>query len=144
MTHRQIELVQASFRKLEYRGEDAAQLFFTRLFEMEPSLRWLFRGDLRKQGRELMDTIGAAVDALRRFDQLAAAAGHFRKGLAAYGVREAHYTKAAAALLRTLSQSLGETFTAEVCEAWLAMYAAVSAAMRQDANHAAAAMTPAA
>lgn len=44
MTPRQIELVQASWRRVLPIAEDAAQLFYARLFELDPTLRELFHG----------------------------------------------------------------------------------------------------
>lgn len=93
----QIELVQSSFAKVLPIADDAASLFYMRLFELDPSLRPLFRGDMEEQGRKLMDMIAVVVVNLRRPDQLvpsmrALGARHTR-----YGVRDEHYETIGAA-----------------------------------------------
>ena len=50
---------------------------------------------------------------------------------ARYGVRDEHYVQAGAALLWTLHKVLAESFTPAVCEAWIAMYEVVAAAMKR-------------
>lgn len=46
MTNEQIELVTESFEKIAPRADEAAALFYRRLFELDPGLRFLFKGDL--------------------------------------------------------------------------------------------------
>jgi truncated hemoglobin YjbI len=52
-------------------GDELAALFYGRLFEIDPSLRSLFRGDMQEQARQLMNMIGVAVGALgtRKFSR---------------------------------------------------------------------------
>jgi nitric oxide dioxygenase len=54
MTNEQIKLVQDSFRQVAPIAETAAQLFYARLFELDPDLELLFKGNLSEQGRKLM------------------------------------------------------------------------------------------
>jgi hypothetical protein len=55
MTRDQIRLVQASFRNVLPIREQAAALFYDRLFEIDPGTRGLFADtDLRTQGGKLM------------------------------------------------------------------------------------------
>jgi hypothetical protein len=54
MTTLQIELVQSSFESVKPIAEVAADLFYARLFELDPSLRAMFRTDRAEQGRKLM------------------------------------------------------------------------------------------
>ena len=51
MTPHQIDLVQASWKQVVPVAETAAQMFYGRLFFLDPSLRHLFLGDMRDQGR---------------------------------------------------------------------------------------------
>jgi len=129
MTHRQIELVQASFRKIEPDAEEAGHLFCKRLFEMDPSLRNMFRGDARDEGRHLMQMIGTVAAGLRRSDQFLPAVEEMMRWYSGYDLNDEYCTKAAAAFLCTLHHSLGETFTPEVCEAWIAMFEKISVAL---------------
>ena len=70
MTNDQIELVQNSFTQVAPIAETAAGMFYGRLFEMNPALRPLFKGDMEEQGRKLMDMIAVAVNGLDRLDEI--------------------------------------------------------------------------
>ena len=70
MTNEQIKLVQDSFRQVAPIAETAAQLFYARLFELDPDLELLFKGNLSEQGRKLMQMLGLAVNSLDRMDHL--------------------------------------------------------------------------
>ena len=61
MTPEQIDLVQRSFNDVKPIAREAAELFYRRLFTMDPSMRAMFKGDMSKQGQMLMSMIGAAV-----------------------------------------------------------------------------------
>ena len=134
MTPRQIELVQASFTNVEPIAAEAARLFYDRLFELDPSLRSMFRGDIEEQGRKLMQIIGVAVASLRQLDRILPAVEDMGRRHAGYGVRDEHYVIVASALLWTLEQGLGSAFTDEVRDSWLAMYDVVTSAMKQGAS----------
>src|SRR5262249_10794692 len=122
MNTNQKELVQTSFAQVLPIAETAAALFYRRLFELDPSLRPLFKGDLKEQGRKLMDMIRRAVKGLDRMDALmpALVSLGFRHG--SYGVKDRDYETVGDALLWTLEQRLGPGFTPEVREAWTALY----------------------
>jgi hemoglobin-like flavoprotein len=49
----QIAIVQETFEKVRPISETAAELFYKRLFELNPSFKPLFKGDMKKQGRIL-------------------------------------------------------------------------------------------
>ena len=70
MTPEQMQLVQQSWEKVVPISEDAAELFYGRLFELDPSLRSMFSGDMNEQGRKLMKILTMVVRGLQRFDQL--------------------------------------------------------------------------
>ena len=59
----QIALVRESFAKIVPASEQAAVLFYDRLFAVDPSTRPLFRGDMKSQGAKLMAAIGSVVEA---------------------------------------------------------------------------------
>jgi hemoglobin-like flavoprotein len=140
MTPDQIALVQSSFAHVVPISDTAATLFYTRLFELDPSLRPLFHTDMPSQGRKLMDMLRIVVNGLNRLDELVPAVQALGRRHATYQVEDQHYETVGAALLWTLRQGLGEGFTADVEDAWKAAYAILSATMQQ----AAAAVTPSA
>ena len=133
MTPNQIKAIQQSFAKVAPISEQAAALFYGRLFAIEPSVKPLFRGDMQEQGRKLMQMLGATVDSLNKLEEVVPAIESLGMRHASYGVRDEHYDTVAAALLWTLERGLGLAFTREVAEAWIAMYEVVTAAMKHGA-----------
>jgi hemoglobin-like flavoprotein len=133
MNEKQIALVQETWKKVLPIRDVAAQLFYGKLFELDPSLRDLFRGDMAEQGRKLMTMIGAAVAGLSRLDELVPTVELLGVRHTGYGVRDEHYNTVAAALLDTLHKGLGEAFTTEVKEAWVAVYSVLSFTMKNAA-----------
>ena len=133
MTPQQKILVQQSFGVVAPIAEAAAALFYGRLFELDPSLRPLFRGDLTTQGRHLMATLAVAVRGLDDLPTLVPAVRALGRRHAAYGVRAEHYATVGEALLWTLEQGLGERFTPAVRSAWAAVYDLLAATMRDAA-----------
>jgi hemoglobin-like flavoprotein len=133
MTSQQIDLVHTSFAQVRATPDAVAALFYNKLFELDPSLRPMFRGDLTEQGRKLMQMLSFAVSSLRRLEQIVPAVEDLGRRHASYGVRDQHYATVAAALLWTLEQDLGAGFTPEVKAAWVAMYGIVTSAMQRGA-----------
>lgn len=129
MTPRQIDLVQSSFAKVAPIADTAAGLFYARLFETAPEVRPLFRHDIGEQGRKLMATLGMVVNGLKSLDELLPAVRALSARHADYGVTPAHFTPVGAALIWTLERGLGDDFTDETREAWLAAYGVLSAVM---------------
>jgi hemoglobin-like flavoprotein len=123
-------LVQTSFAQVQPIAETAAALFYRRLFELDPTLRPLFKGDLEQQGRKLMDMLRLAVKGLDRMEALLPALATLGIRHASYGVNERDYETVGKALLWTLEQGLGPSFTPEIREAWTALYRLVADTMR--------------
>jgi hemoglobin-like flavoprotein len=133
MTPEQRSLVQKSFEQVLPIADVAAELFYGRLFELDPSLRLLFRGDLAVQGRALMSMIKVAVAGLDNLERLVPAVQSLGRRHATYGVTDAHYDTVAAALLWTLERGLGEAFTPEVKAAWVEVYTILATTMKDAA-----------
>ncbi len=132
MDAKQITLVQGTWSKVLPISETAAELFYNRLFEIDPSTKVLFKGDMKVQGRKLMAMITAAVNGLNDLEALVPAVQDLGSRHGGYGVTEAHYGSVASALLWTLEQGLGEAFTDEVKTAWTETYMLLAGVM-QDA-----------
>ena len=133
MTPAQKALVQTTFAKVVPIADTAASLFYGRLFEIDPSLRPLFTGDLTEQGKKLMRMIGMAVAGLDRLDQLVPVVQQLGVRHVQYGVKDADYDTVAEALLWTLDRGLGPDFTPEVKEAWTVVYVVLANTMKQAA-----------
>jgi len=134
MTPRQKELVQASFAQLTPSAETVATLFYGRLFELNPKLERLFKGDREEQGRKLMHMIGLAVKGLNRLNELIPVLRELGRRHTNYGVAEQDYETVGMALLWTLEQGLREAFTAEVRDAWVAVYKLIATTMQEGAR----------
>ena len=139
MTPTQIKLVQDSFEQVVPIAEQAAAMFYERLFDIDPELRSLFKTDLSDQGRKLMAMIRAAVNGLNNLDEIVPAVQALGRRHVEYGVVPADYDSVGEALLWTLEQGLGAAFTPEVKEAWTQTYELLAGAMKDAAAQVAAA-----
>ena len=132
----QIALVQRSFAQVAPIAEAAAGMFYRRLFELDPTLTRLFKGDIKQQGKKLMQMIGAAVRGLDDLAKLVPVVQQLGVRHNGYGVRPEHYATVGAALLWTLQQGLGAAFTPEVRAAWTAVYGLLADTMQAAARQA--------
>lgn len=133
MTRQELDLVQSSWAQVRPISAQAAELFYRRLFDIEPQMKDLFKGDMRVQGQRLMDMIDIAVNDLDRWDQLVPALEALGRRHVGYGVKDTDYDAVAAALLWTLEQGLGPAFTEEVRLAWVNTYTRLADTMKRAA-----------
>lgn len=134
MNSQQITLVQESFALVAPIAGIAADLFYARLFELDPGLIPLFPADLTEQKKKLMAMLQLAVASLRKPEQLIPALQNMGRRHVGYGVQASHYDTVGAALLWTLEQGLGSAFTVDVREAWVALYTVVATTMQEAAR----------
>ncbi len=133
MTPEQKILVRDSFALVVPIAPAAAAMFYDRLFELDPTLRPLFKGDMTEQGRKLIAMIATAVNNLDRLDQIVPAVRELGKRHAGYGVKDAYYDTVASALLWTLEKGLGSSYTPATQDAWVACYGVLSGEMKSGA-----------
>ena len=115
-------------------SDTAAALFYGKLFELDPNLKPLFaHADMKEQGKKLMQMIGVAVSGLDALDKLIPAVEDLGRRHVGYGVEEAHYDTVGAALLATLKEGLGESFTPQTEEAWGITYNTLATVMKSAA-----------
>jgi hemoglobin-like flavoprotein len=129
MTPEQVTLVQTSFERVLPIADQAAALFYRRLFELDPPLRALFKGAIEAQGRKLMTMLRVVIAGLDRLERLVPAIQQLGARHHGYGVQAEHYATVAAALLWTLERGLGEHWTPEVAGAWVSAYQLLAATM---------------
>ena len=130
MTPNTIALVKESHSWVVPISQQAADIFYQRLFATAPELRSLFKGDMKEQGRKLMATIAVVVNSLDRLDQVLPAVKDLAARHATYGVRNEHYDIVGAALIWTLLTGLGDRFTEAHKAAWSEAYTLLSGVMR--------------
>lgn len=133
MTPKQIELVQTSWKKVLPIADTAAELFYGKLFALDPSLKPLFKGDIKEQGRKLMAMISVAVTGLTRIETIVPAVQDLGRRHVKYGVKDKHYATVATALVWTLEKGLGDAFTPDVKEAWVTTYGVLAKTMKDAA-----------
>ena len=133
MTPKQIDLVRESWAKVVPIADQAAAAFYARLFELDPSLRSLFKSDMKAQGRKLMSMIGTVVANLRNLSTIVPVIEDLGRRHVGYGVKPAHYDTVAEALLWTLEKGLGDAFTSETREAWTRAYVILAEVMQSAA-----------
>ncbi len=124
-----ISLVQDSWKKVDAIAPQAAALFYKNLFEADPALQSLFKGNMEQQGAKLMQMIGAAVGKLDDLPTLVPIVQQLGKRHAGYGVQDADYGTVGGALLKTLSQGLGDGFTPATQAAWTEVYGVLASTM---------------
>jgi hemoglobin-like flavoprotein len=129
MTPDQVQLVQQSFSKVAPISDQAAIIFYDRLFEVAPQVRAIFPDDISEQRKKLMATLAVVVNGLSDLPSILPAASALAVRHVAYGAKAEHYPVVGGALLWTLEQGLGEAWTAELADAWTAAYAALSGYM---------------
>jgi hemoglobin-like flavoprotein len=136
LTAEQKRLVQETFATIAPIADDAAALFYRRLFEIDPSLQRMFRGDMAEQRKRLMQMIAVAVRGLDRLGELVPAVQDLGRRHAGYGVEDRHYDTVAEALLWTLEKGLGSAFTPAARGAWTAVYGILATTMKTAAREA--------
>ncbi len=134
MNSQQVDLVRHSFALVKPIAPQAAALFYGHLFDADPTLRSLFRGDMQMQGERLMSMIGSAVGLLGQPAVLLPVLRTLGARHAGYGVVDSHYATVGGALLKTLEQGLGDAFTPAVRQAWTDLYGVIAETMQAGAR----------
>jgi len=138
MNSQEISLIKQTFAKIAPISDQAAAIFYARLFELDPSLRSLFHGDMTEQGRKLMKMLGYAISRLHLLDALVPEVRQLGLRHAGYRIRDSYYDSVGAALLWTLSKGLGTDFTLEARIAWGKTYWLLAETMKAGARDGAA------
>ena len=137
MTPEKIELVKSSWAKVAPISEQAAELFYGKLFELNPEFKSLFKSDMKEQGRKLMAMLNTAVNSLDKLETIVPAVQDMGRRHVGYGIKDEDYDTVGEALIWTLEQGLGEGFTPDVKEAWVDTYTLVATTMKTAAAQAA-------
>lgn len=133
ITANQKELVQTTFGMVVPIADKAAEIFYAKLFELDPELKPLFKGNMAEQGNKLMTMLAAAVKGLDDLEALVPVVQDLGKRHIGYGIMDSHYDTVGAALLGTLEAGLGEAWDRDVKEAWIAVYTLLATTMKETA-----------
>ncbi|GJQ08503.1 hypothetical protein GpartN1_g294.t1 [Galdieria partita] len=118
----EIQLVQQSWSKVEDRQHLIGEAFYHLLFETYPSLKPLFRSDMEKQKKLLVNMVDKGVKLLSDTDKLEIALYNLGKRHRKYGVKEEHFPYVGETLLKVLKQFLGDELDEKSLNAWEAIY----------------------
>jgi hemoglobin-like flavoprotein len=129
MTPEQALIVQSTWRAVLPVGGTFAELFYGRLFALDPTLKKLFRDDMAEQGRNLTAMLSVASANIGKVERITVALRSLGKRHAAYGVTPEDFAHFEDALLFALEHALIDVFTPEVRVAWQRAYALVSGVM---------------
>ncbi|MDY6803676.1 MAG: globin family protein [Cyanobacteriota bacterium] len=132
----QVELLEQSFGRVKPSAAEFASSFYDNLFTAYPEAKPLFANtDMKKQQQMLVAALVLVVDNLRDPHKLQ----ETLKGLGArhvkYGTLPEHYPLVGNALLTTFEQYLKTDWTAEVKQAWVEAYGAITALMLEGADY---------
>ena len=130
LTPEQLTLVQSSWAKVVPIAGTAADLFYGKLFELDPALRPLFPDEMADQKKKLMTMISFAVEGLTNLEELVPKVQDLGRRHATYfEVTPPMYDTVGAALLDTLEKGLGDSWDEEHKEAWALVYGVLSKTM---------------
>jgi methyl-accepting chemotaxis protein len=130
MNVEQIALVRNSWKRVLPMRAAVAELFYNKLFELEPRLQPLFKTDLERQGEKLIAMLDTAVRGLDHPQVLGPALRDLGQRHVRYGASENDYGTVAVSLLWTLEQGLGDSFDADSRRAWTEAYATIVSLMQ--------------
>jgi hemoglobin-like flavoprotein len=117
VTPEQRLLAQQALAAIQPVADEIGMLFYSRLFELDPALRRLFKHDLANQAHSLMAMLRLAIEGLEAPEQFSRAIRNLGARHVDYGVQPEQYATVRAALLWTLARALGPAFTLEVATA---------------------------
>lgn len=133
MTPEQVRLIKSSWSMVTPMSQQAGQLFYDKLFELDPALEPLFKSERSEQIRKLMASLNTVVMSLDHLETILPNVQALGRRHVDYGVKDEDYDTVGAALLWTLEQGLGDAFTPDVKEAWTGAYGALAGVMKEAA-----------
>ena len=130
MTPRQKQIIRETFPLIREIAIPVSLLFYGRLFDLDPSLRRLFRIDLKEQSKKLVAMLDALVEGIDDWEKIVPVLRELGQRHLGYGVKEQHYDTVCSALVWAFGQALQPGFDEEVRTAWTAVIQAVNEQMR--------------
>src|SRR5205823_9946581 len=91
LTRGQAEVVQLTWRAVLPVGDTFAELFYGRLFALDPDVRRLFKDDLVEQGRNLTAMLSVVAANMARPERIVVALRQLGRRHASYGVEARHF-----------------------------------------------------
>ena len=133
-----VALLESSFEKVKPQASEFADSFYNNLFTANPEAKPLFANtDMAEQKKKLLASLVLVVENLRKPDALSGALRGLGARHVQYGALPEHYPLVGSALLTTFEQYLKGDWTAEVKQAWVDAYGAITEIMLDGADYSA-------
>lgn len=130
VTERQKQIVSETFPLIREMALPVTLLFYGRLFDLDPSLRQLFKIDLKEQSKKLIATLDALVESIDDWQRIVPVLHQLGQRHVGYGVKEQYYDTVCSALVWAFGQALQPGFDNQVRAAWTALIRAVNEQMK--------------
>ena len=129
MKAEQLQLVLQSLNEIQLLADKITTDFYQHLFEVEPSIRELFKGDIKRQGSMFITTLSLAVNGLSRMEDIQPAVRTLGERHSGYGVKPEYFQPFRESFLWALERHLRDDFTPELKSAWTEAFEMLSEAM---------------
>lgn len=126
LTAAQKRLIRESFMRIEPALDLVGQLFYLKLYRLDPSLRDRFGGDSKAFGRKFMAAVKLTIIALNHEDGLTPTLKLLGLRQRQLGMKVRDYRTMAKAWTWTLERSLEKSFTRQSKDAWAVLLAQVT------------------
>ena len=126
LTATQKRLIRESFIKIDPALDLVGQLFYLKLYRLDPSLRERFGSDPKSLGRKFMAAVKLTVIALKHEDGLTPTLKLLGVRQRQLGMKVRDYRTMAKAWTWTLERSLEKSFTRQSKDAWAVLLAQVT------------------
>ena len=128
-------IVQTTFERLSGWSEQAADLFYRTLFDIEPSVRALFKDtDMTLQGQKFMSMLTTMVNGFDHLEKVAPYLKRLGDTHRGYGVQPEHYEIVGTALLATVERMTGDKLDDSVRHAWEHFYTQIVDVMLEESE----------
>ena len=130
MNSKQIALVRKTCSDVAPVADSTAEVFYQKLFQLNPALRPVFAGHLHERGRHLLETVEAAARVTDKPDLLASVMADLDNHQIASAAGDRRYEAIGAALILAFRQGLGPAFTPDARQAWIALFDYIDGTMK--------------
>lgn len=129
MTDSKILLVKNSWNHLANNTENAGEYFYQTLFEIAPSVRPLFKPDIKDQAKKLVTMLSYVIAKLNSLNEIEDQIAGLAQRHVKYGARPEHYQAVGQALILMLEHKLADQWNDATKDAWVEVYTILSGAM---------------
>jgi hemoglobin-like flavoprotein len=130
MTQHEKKIVSESYPLIREIAIPVSMLFYGRLFDVDPSLRRLFKVGMKEQSKKFVAMLDSIVESIDDWEKIVPVLRELGQRHVAYGVKEQHYNTLCSALVWAFGQALQPGFNDEVRASWTAVIQAVNEQMK--------------